>query len=1030
MTRLCIILIFLSLMIACDSGVVRIVQPDKDAAAGADEDDPLFTDDAEMSDQSDGADLSDDMATDDTTDDATDDTTADDLSDQSDQFVTDDTVTDDTTDDPLPDDVTTDDIIDDIVDDDQSDPLDDDTTVDDTPLPDLDMFVDTTAPTILGTLPQDEATGIPAGTTIEIEFSEPLDTETITDSFSLMLNDTPIDFTHAWRSDDNTVILIPDASLTPGATYAVTVKTTLTDLAGNPLEAEYLFEFTVSLCGNGVPELGEQCDLGVGNGDCATCTTLCVSKPANFCGDGFICDTEQCETGQTATCAAALGDTDAVGTAPCNGTCGGFTTAANCTRTFSCAAKPANSEWNTVDHYTQTWNGSVWVPASDVTTDHDETPTDAECRFVCADGYVWNDIQCVVLPPECGDGAPDAGEDCDDGNGLNADACKNDCTFNTCGDGVAGGSLPALIYTFENGGSMPTNGVTNGSPGWVISTTQKHAGTYSARSATMGDKAAATITFTGLSDGDICYWRAGSSEFDFDFFTVTIDGDKKEELSGLNQTWTQKCWAVTPGNHTIVFRYAKDDYVAENWDAWYIDDLQFSGGGVEECDDGNVVNTDACKNNCSNNICGDGVVYTGVETCDTIGMACATLLSIPTATGTAPCNGECTGYIPVGNCAKTNTCPAKPAAGTVWNTVSSFTQSWTGSAWNPVDDTSTTYNATGSTTECRYACAFNWSWDGTACVTTDFLAETIGQISEQNLTDSVYYLAGSECDGRNNNTAGSTAARTYIIDQITDIGLTPGGAGGTWTQGFSNYYCNGNWRTGTNIIGYIEGSDPALKDEYLVIGAHYDHLGHTGTTFYPGSDDNASGSAALIEMAAALKRIQSHLGRSVVFIWFDAEEDGLCGSEYYNDNPLYTLSDTVYMLNLDMVGYLRSNAIELTDANGSTWANTTLSVIADKYGLTESFEDCGYECSDHAPFYNSGVPSVMLTTGLEDVYHQTTDTPNLINYDGLLTVASFATEFAYEVTVHTEPFLFYAPYEAPRIWQPREFRDHGVLPLE
>ncbi len=1152
MTRLFVITVaLLFLAVACDSGVRMLPKNDKDTVAGTDDDqivvaddiypDDVQTDDNISDDPTDNTlaegdpeppDLSDvegvegdganddtvdetvddplpDDATDDTTDDATDDTVDDPITDDP---IVDDTVDNDITDGPLPDDVTTDDTLpddttdtpptDDMVDDTTTDDqpvIDEDTITDDTPLPDEDTTVDTTAPTILGTLPQDEATGIPVDTTIEIAFSEPLDTEGLADSFEFTLNTVPVTMTFAWRSDDNTVVLTPDALLTPGATYTVTVKTTLTDLAGNPLEAEYLFEFTISLCGNGIPELGEQCDLGVGNGNCALCTTLCVDKPANFCGDGFICDSEQCETGQTATCAAALSDANAVGTAPCNGTCGGYTTASNCTRTFSCAAKPDHSSWNTVDHYTQTWNGtawtpadsatahnttasttacrfvcntnynwdgtacvaatrtytctakpqtvettyntvpsytqtwsgSAWTPADDATTEYNATASTESCRYKCAAGYVWNDIQCVVLPPECGDSAPDTGEDCDDGNTVNADACKNDCTFNTCGDNVAGGSLPALIYTFENGGSMPTSGVTNGSPGWAISTTQKHAGTYSARSSSIGNNATATITFTGLSDGEICYWRAGSSEFDYDFFTVTIDSVQKESLSGMQQTWTRVCWAVTPGEtHSIVFRYAKDTYVADDWDAWYIDDLSFSDGGTEECDDGNAVNTDACKNNCTNNICGDGVVLTDIETCDTVGMACATLLSIPAATGTAPCNDECTGYIPVGNCAKTNTCPAKPAAGTSWNTVASYAQSWNGTAWVPVDDTSTTYNATGSTTECRYTCAFNWTWDGTACVTTDFLAETIGQISEQNMTDTVYYLASSSCDGRNNNTTGSTNARNYLIAELTAAGVEAGGAGGAWTQSFSNYWCNSGLRTGTNVVGYIEGSDPTLKNEFVVIGGHYDHLGHTGSTFYPGADDNASGVAMMVEVAAAFKRIQSHLARSVIFIGFDAEEDGLCGSNYYNDNPLFPLNDTVYMIDLDMVGYLRNNAVELTDSNGSTWGNTMLSTLADKYGLTESFEDCGYACSDHAPFYDSGIPSVMITTGLEDVYHETGDTANLVSYDGMVTLTGYVTEFAYEVNVHTDPFLYFAPFEAPRIWQPREFRDHGVTPLE
>ncbi len=308
----------------------------------------------------------------------------------------------------------------------------------------------------------------------------------------------------------------------------------------------------------------------------------------------------------------------------------------------------------------------------------------------------------------------------------------------------------------------------------------------------------------------------------------------------------------------------------------------------------------------------------------------------------------------------------------------------------------------------------------------DFLDETIALIDKQNMTDIVYYLASPDCAGRNNTTTGSTNARNRIIAELTAAGIEPGGASDSWTQSFA-YWCP--WFTytrGNNIIGFLEGSHPTLKNEFVVLGAHYDHLGTSGSIYYPGADDNASGSAILIEIAAALKRIQPYLDRSVVFIWFDAEEDGLCGSDYYVDHPLFPLAATVYMIDLDMVGYLRNNALELTDTRGSMWGENTLSALAVKYNLTVTFPDCGYDCSDHAPFYNAGIPSLMITTGLEDVYHKTTDTADKINYDGMVTVAAYTTDFAYQVNTHIAPF--FAPFELPAFPTVREFRDHGILP--
>ncbi|HQM85510.1 MAG TPA: hypothetical protein PLD55_12600, partial [bacterium] len=127
----------------------------------------------------------------------------------------------------------------------------------------------------------------------------------------------------------------------------------------------------------------------------------------------------------------------------------------------------------------------------------------------------------------------------------------------------------------------------------------------------------------------------------------------------------------------------------------------------EECDDGNKINTDACKNDCTFNFCGDGYIYAALEICDGNSASCS---SIGLGTeGTAECRGDCSGWVTEGVCQRTFACSDKPA-NSVWNTVSEYIQTWNGSAWSPVDS-STVYNETSSAAECRFKCDTNYTWN-------------------------------------------------------------------------------------------------------------------------------------------------------------------------------------------------------------------------------------------------------------------------------------------------------------------------------
>jgi Zn-dependent M28 family amino/carboxypeptidase len=199
----------------------------------------------------------------------------------------------------------------------------------------------------------------------------------------------------------------------------------------------------------------------------------------------------------------------------------------------------------------------------------------------------------------------------------------------------------------------------------------------------------------------------------------------------------------------------------------------------------------------------------------------------------------------------------------------------------------------------------------------------------------------------------------------------------------------------------LQGADPALADEALVVGAHYDHVGTGGALseapeetghVHNGADDNASGVAALLEMARAAARRRSRFGRSVIFAAFAGEELGLRGSERYATAPPVPLARTRAMINLDMVGRARGRV--LVGAFGPRLAGPPLlSRLRSWTRLdVQDFSRGGYaeDASDVAPFARRGVPAIGFFTGFHADYHRPTDDWPRIDADGGADVADLA----------------------------------------
>lgn len=202
-----------------------------------------------------------------------------------------------------------------------------------------------------------------------------------------------------------------------------------------------------------------------------------------------------------------------------------------------------------------------------------------------------------------------------------------------------------------------------------------------------------------------------------------------------------------------------------------------------------------------------------------------------------------------------------------------------------------------------------------------------------------------------------------------------------------------------NVIGVLEGEGP-LADETIVVGAHYDHLGMGGAgsmafgthAIHNGADDNASGTATVLEMARRLARRTDPLPRRVVFMAFSAEELGLIGSAYYVNHPLFPLDKTVAMVNFDMVGRLnKENRLTVFGTGTSPKFEELVTVLASDQGITaknivgtqgEFFQ------SDHASFYRKDIPVIFFFTGTHPEYHRPADDTPLINFDGMAKIAN------------------------------------------
>lgn len=272
----------------------------------------------------------------------------------------------------------------------------------------------------------------------------------------------------------------------------------------------------------------------------------------------------------------------------------------------------------------------------------------------------------------------------------------------------------------------------------------------------------------------------------------------------------------------------------------------------------------------------------------------------------------------------------------------------------------------------------------------------LGSIIDSDLRRHVDVLADDSFEGREAGSRGGRAAGVYLGKEFQRCGLA-GGAEKGYYQPFSANY--------RNILGLLEGSDPELKNELIVVGAHYDHVGYGNqqNSFGPigfihnGADDNASGTSALLELVEAFSKLPVRPKRSILFALWDGEEKGLLGSYHWLSNRTLPDRQVRMVVNMDMVGRLSTGGLTVY---GVRTTEGLRRLVSEQNRHTDLKMDFTWEMpdnSDHWPFYNRGIPVLMLFTGLHDDYHRPSDDAEKVDTAGMQGVAQLLFGIIYEL---------------------------------
>ena len=274
----------------------------------------------------------------------------------------------------------------------------------------------------------------------------------------------------------------------------------------------------------------------------------------------------------------------------------------------------------------------------------------------------------------------------------------------------------------------------------------------------------------------------------------------------------------------------------------------------------------------------------------------------------------------------------------------------------------------------------------------------VASIKASELQSHVDVLADDAFEGREAGSRGGQAAGMYLLDELKKRGLRGAGDAGGYFQAFGQRY--------RNVLALLEGSDPELKQQVIVISGHYDHVGYGNrrNSYGPfgyvhnGADDNASGIAGLLETVDAFQALPASPRRSVLFAFWDGEEKGLLGSKHWVAHPTVPWQNIAFMLNVDMIGRLRDNKLEVYGSRTAAGLRRLVSELNQDESLRLFFNWEIKENSDHYSFISRGVPTLMFHTGLHEDYHRPSDDTHKLNQAGMEQAARLLFGVAFELS--------------------------------
>lgn len=299
--------------------------------------------------------------------------------------------------------------------------------------------------------------------------------------------------------------------------------------------------------------------------------------------------------------------------------------------------------------------------------------------------------------------------------------------------------------------------------------------------------------------------------------------------------------------------------------------------------------------------------------------------------------------------------------------------------------------------------AVAFAFIATGCRATPVVPEGAAPDSLR-IRQDVEFLAADRLEGRGSGTPGNDSAAVFVAGRFRALGLDSLALGGYLQpfqvrapRGADPHAPTGAPHATQNVVAFLQGSDPELRAEYVVIGAHFDHLGRSsegaldpdaGGAVRNGADDNASGTAAVLELARLLR--QQRPARSIVFALFSSEELGLLGSSHFVNTPILPLDRAVGMVNFDMVGRLREGKLIVYGVETADEMRAIVDGANAGGPLSIRGVGDGYGPSDHSSFYGKGIPVLHLFTDLHDDYHRASDDADKVNAAGVAQVVAYA----------------------------------------